>query len=406
MKKIILLFILLFFSGLFLWAEEVEPVWWGSNYMPWNLNIPVTLGYEGDSFGNGGLVLYPGAEMILFKPRFGDISPLDIGAAVRTRLALGVGFESGFGAALGFGVLATAHFGFKGIEIPLSEYLEKLDYFLEMGFCFDLAKYDSRIGFGFTLNSGFNYFLKPNFLLSLIYTNWRGFSGVSVGIGFKFGPEPEVDSKDLVGEVKKLYYTTYLAQFYSFYWLSFYTGGIHFSDLPYSPGSGTKWEITAKDKGGRESYLVERALLRSYPDGTQWWKAVFTLDGERFLYEFLLDQDSTLLKLRFRARETGELVEFDPKTQAGWQAVPTDPVTKEEYSQWKVGSERVRVKAGTFQTDHLVLENKAEQYSYEWWIAQEVPGGLVEFHHQDKDSEYTGELIEITRGNTTELSSF
>ena len=99
-------------------------------------------------------------------------------------------------------------------------------------------------------------------------------------------------------------------------------------------------------------------------------------------------------------------MEYDAASQPGWQAVPTQALAESDYSAWAVGKERIRVKAGTFQTDHLVMANKDENYSYEWWVSRDVPGRLVQFLHKDSEDEHTGELLEITKGNTTELNSF
>ena len=405
MKRFIVLFLgLLLLCGV-VFAEESEPVWWGSYYKPGNFSLALPLSFD-TSGSNMGILIYPEAEISLWKPVIGGIAPLDVGAAAKARVGFMFGNNySGLG--IGAGLLVTAHLGFRGLDIPFSEHLEKLDYFIQMGIAADFIRPPEDSLLGFATFTGLNYYLKPGFALSAMYTYWKGYSGAAVGVKLRFGPSPEIESQDFSGRIKQAYYSMYLAQFYSLYWLSFYAGGFFFDDSNYPVGTGTRWLISAKDSSGEtDSFMVERALLKSNPDGTKWWKAVFVFDDETLAYEFLLAPDYSLLKLRFRAKETGEIMEYDAASQPGWQAVPTQALAESDYSAWAVGKERIRVKAGTFQTDHLVMVNKDENYSYEWWVSRDVPGRLVQFLHKDSEDEHTGELLEITKGNTTELNSF
>ncbi len=385
-------------------AAEDEGVWWGSYYTPGNFILSADIGVE---YGTGilGIAVYPQAEMMLWKPAIpGGLGMLDVGAAVRGRVGYGTSAEDS-GLAAGLGVLGTLHLGLRGLNFPWARYIEPLDYFIELGLGFDFIDYYD-IGLKFLGGSGINYFLKPGFALTLRYFSWGGVSTTSVGVRLKFGPTPEIQAKDFAVEIRNIYYMAYLSQFYSLYWLAFYPGGFGFTDSSFKEGVGTRWQITTKDKDNTDSITVERALLKNNIDGTSWWKAVFLVDDDRLVYEFLIDKDYNLLKLRFRDLDSGELMEYNEATMEGWTAVPVNMVTEADYAEWNKGKEKVTVKAGSYNADHLVIKDTEDGYTYEWWLFAGVPGGLVKFLHSDEDGEYKGELIEITKGNTTELSSY
>ena len=90
MKRFIVLFLgLLLLCGV-VFAEESEPVWWGSYYKPGNFSLALPLSFD-TSGSNMGILIYPEAEISLWKPVIGGIAPLDVGAAAKAR----VGFMFG-----------------------------------------------------------------------------------------------------------------------------------------------------------------------------------------------------------------------------------------------------------------------------------------------------------------------
>jgi len=80
MKRIITTFIVLLILTFTVSALE-ENIWWGSYYIPGNLALKGALGFEQstDSTDIKALSVYPEAEIILYKPHFGGISPMDWG---------------------------------------------------------------------------------------------------------------------------------------------------------------------------------------------------------------------------------------------------------------------------------------------------------------------------------------
>jgi hypothetical protein len=89
------------------------------------------------------------------------------------------------------------------------------------------------------------------------------------------------------------------------------------------------------------------------------------------------------------------------------------------YEEYLVGTESVRVPAGTYQADHILIEDTyiveeeggetaSYQVRYEWWISREVPGELVRYiwANTSDDTSLSGELVSHRMGYTTQLASF
>jgi len=212
MKQIITIIIVLFIFMFPLYANEYTEVWWGSNYMPGNVSFEGSIGYEGGALSGGGditaLTLIPEAEIIFFKPFFGEISPVDFGAAVRGHIGFGFSdytLDSSLSA--GIGILGTFHFGFRGIGSHFTDYndspsslfsqLNKFDYFAQAGIAIDLLSYDDRSMIGFAGATGFNYYMNENLALTLTGTIWNGMYGGSIGATYKIGPSQNVRELDL-----------------------------------------------------------------------------------------------------------------------------------------------------------------------------------------------------------------
>lgn len=106
-KTVLLLMVVLLASSLSLYAQEYA---WGSMFSEGNL---MTGGDASVEFygATTQLALYPSAELILFKPDFGEFGFLDFGAAVKGRFGLPL---DGGELTIGAGVLGTMHVGFRG----------------------------------------------------------------------------------------------------------------------------------------------------------------------------------------------------------------------------------------------------------------------------------------------------
>ena len=419
MKKTMLIFaILLFLVSFNVSSESTETdssIWFGSNYMPGNIALSLQAAFEQSAAGSA-LLLYPAGEFIIYKPIIGNVSPVDFGAAVIGRFGLAFA-DTDLGLTAGAGAFATAHMGFKGLEFPFAEYLARLDYYIKIGPVFDFItpSFDtSDLKLGLGVFTGLNYFLTDNFAISVGYSYWRGYGGGTVGVMLKIGPGQDVTPLDLSYTLEfpvSMVHLPYVSQFQALYWYSFAVGGFMFDDSSYKTGEGTVWAITSSDAEKGEEFLVERALLKILNDGSKWWKVIFTTEEEELaVYEFLVDPEYKLLKLRYRDSDTMEIGEYvtDPAKGDEWSLGNVSIITEAEYSEWVKSQKNITVRAGQFDTDYIVHEYKDDDYSwmYEWWVASDVPGVMVKFHWEADRDEIAGELIEITEGNITELGSY
>lgn len=209
----------------------------------------------------------------------------------------------------------------------------------------------------------------------------------------------------------------------------FYAGGYGYGYDDFSEGEGVAWKLTAKDESGSETLQVERALLKRNADGSAWWFLAYKAeDEEEFISEALLDPDYNILKFRYHDPETDAIREWIPEKDEEAEQVSEDEEMDEEpqvgyfegdYGDYVTGTERVVVPAGTFQAEHVLIEDsytaedgteasEAYEVRYEWWLVKDIPGDLVKYSWQNvsDNSSLVGELLSNTRGYTTRLKSF
>ena len=196
----------------------------------------------------------------------------------------------------------------------------------------------------------------------------------------------------------------YLGQFYALYWYSFYAGGFYFDDSNYKEGQGTIWKLTSQEDP-EDILIMEKALLKVNSDGSKWWKVKYSDEGEEIVYEFLIDSDYNLIKLRFRDEDTGKIKEYTAteKDIVKYRKEDMQSITDSDYNEWNTGKEKVKTSAGSFTTDHLVFSE--ETAGYEWWVTTKVPGNLVKFSWYDESDKVTGVLTKITKNNESELNT-
>lgn len=205
------------------------------------------------------------------------------------------------------------------------------------------------------------------------------------------------------------------AQFYAVYSMAAPFGGYRFGETGYQPGQGTVWQFT-DEGGGNESSTVEHALLRINADGTQWWRVELTSSDETLLYEFLVGSDKLVQKVRYKDPDSGKVIEFVPdRSQGGPAAMPPaaggfmEPGAMSG-AQGKITKDRqtITVKAGTFDTEHVVFTDDQGSFRSESWSSDGVPGVLVKLEmtnlHSGKQAR--AELVKIESGVTTELQSY
>jgi hypothetical protein len=286
----------------------------------------------------------------------------------------------------------------------------RIDYFFGIGPVFDLIVFDDNPPIGLGTTTGANYFINEHLALTLEANWWNGFRGGALGAAIKIGPSPvvkklEMDLKTPEYDLKPMYMQAYLAQFYSLYWYSFYIGGFYFDDSSYREGQGTRWKITTNDDP--DALIIDKSLLKDNTDGSRWWKIIYNSGKDQFLYEFLVDKDYNLLKLRF-IDDDGAVQEYSPEPEdlEAYTTTEMREISEADYSRWNTGQVTVRTQAGSFKTDHLVYTEAEAQHSFEWWISEDVPGGLVKYLWKSPEDTMTGLLTDITSGNRSELDSF
>ena len=427
MKRVVSISIILLIITFTVSAVEKDEVWWGSNYMPGNVAIGGTISIESDywsslaSIPSGGYESGFGvagqAELLLYKPVFGAISPVDFGVAAKARTGF---FFRNYGSSssepwfpVGAAVMGTAHFGFKGFDIHFSEFndspinffniLSRFDYFINLGVAFDILNGDSSYGpLGLAGATGVNYFVNDNFMVNAGYNLWNGYSGYYVGGSFKIGPSQK--TKDISIDLDILYYQVYLAQFYSVYWYTNYAGGFYFDDSNYKEGQGTEWKLTSSDDN--DELIMKKSLLKLNADGSRWWQVKYIDGSDDFIYEFLLDKEYNLLKLKFIDEDTGRVREYTANEDdlAVYKTADMRAIDDSQYKEWKTETVKIKTDAGTFTADHIV--HPEEDLSYEWWISSDVPGEMIKYEWKDSEETITGELIDITSGNKSELGGF
>lgn len=409
-KPILCVLFVLLCGSTTVFAQQ-ESVVWGSWYSPGNLAFTARGAFETPRGYSSGVGVYPGAEIILYKPPLGTIAPLDFGAAVRGHFGLGFDRSYGNASSAGVGGFATMHLGFRGVDFLDAGFVEKLEYFAELGLSFDIKKYsEGDSGLHLSSMTGLNYFLTESLAISAGYNHWGSASGGFLGLQYKIGPSPHVDSTELAADFRAsggmMMTQVYVSQFYAIYWYAFAPGGFYFDDSTYEVGQGTVWSISSSDSD--DEFVLEKALLSIEDDGSKWWRVAFNDQGERLIYEYHIDSDHRMIKMRFKdvAEEKVGEHEFEPG-ETTHDAAEVERITREDYSQYRTGSETIRVGAGSFDCD--VLEHSysddTDSWEYSWWISEEVPGSLVKFYWELNDTEewMEGELIEITTGNRAEL---
>jgi hypothetical protein len=216
-------------------------------------------------------------------------------------------------------------------------------------------------------------------------------------------PAPAPQQK---GAGSAIAYQYQFSAFYSGFWSM---GWFGYKDINYKPGQGTIWTFTDSKKAS-QTMTLERALLKVNPDSTQWWRFKFDSGKDSILYEFLVGADTVVKKVRYKDPDTGAVQEFVPsQDQQQPAAGPSNaPKSREEMAKYKVDKQNVKVKAGSFDTDHYLYTDEKENGTGESWVSQTVPGYMVKtvYTSKKRNQTMTGELVQIESGVTTILGSF
>ncbi len=172
------------------------------------------------------------------------------------------------------------------------------------------------------------------------------------------------------------------------------------------PGEWTKFLVTTYGDGGEENTVeVEKAFLKKLPDGKEWWRISYISNSDTVIYEALISPDrGELLRLRVKVpgSEPGEV----PVTKETGYMQPIE-LTEESIQGATIGTETVKVPAGTFRAKHARYRIPGSS-TIDWWYVDNVPGGVVKYEIRDENGHLvvTGDLKAFGSGATTMLGSF
>jgi hypothetical protein len=184
---------------------------------------------------------------------------------------------------------------------------------------------------------------------------------------------------------------------------AFSAGGLWAGQQGYKPGEYTKFKWVME---GNDPIVMERAYLKELDDGKQWWRVSWEDSEDSWIWEALIDPDTGQM-VRMRARDTdGNEGEVPVSGQAVYMA-PAE-LTKESVQGATVGKEKVTVPAGTFQSDHVVYMAATGEGQAEFWLAPQIPGGVVKYliSRKGQGTVWSSDLVEYGKNADTVLNSF
>jgi len=208
--------------------------------------------------------------------------------------------------------------------------------------------------------------------------------GISRGIGRAIGEHAENEAYKRTAPKEKLppprsanwgTFMTMQAQVVFTY--AFSAGGLWLGQVDYKPGEWTKFTIVT---GENESIELERAFLKVDDKGNNWWRMSWVDGEETWIYETLISPQGTLLRLRAKDADgnEGEI----PVT--GQQIyIPPQEVTDESIEGATTGNESLSTPAGVFNCAHVKFLAVYGQGQVEWWLTDEVPGGVAQYQIVD-----------------------
>lgn len=185
---------------------------------------------------------------------------------------------------------------------------------------------------------------------------------------------------------------------------SFSAGGYWVGENAFEPGDYTVFEWV--DSEDDTTVELEKALLRVEDDGREWWRVSWSDEEGAWVYEGLLDPEEERM-VRLRAKDPEGNVDEVPITEDQTVYYAPAEVTDESVEGATVGRETITTPAGTFDTRHVVYSSQTEEGRVEWWINDDVPGGVVKYAATDEGANlWTSTLIRTGSDATTELDSF
>ncbi len=150
----------------------------------------------------------------------------------------------------------------------------------------------------------------------------------------------------------------------------------------YDSGEWTRWQ-TMEDGEPTDAFF-KRALLARTDEGNEWWHVTYeNVDSEEaIVLEGLFSPDREKL-LRLRGRFPGEEAKEMPVEEDTYGYATPRRLTEESLEGATEGIVNVTVPAGTFDARHV--RYGAPGATYQWWMDDGVPGGLVKYLRQADD---------------------
>lgn len=174
--------------------------------------------------------------------------------------------------------------------------------------------------------------------------------------------------------------------------MAFHSGSYTFEGTDYAVGEWTRWRLLNSDEEGKPDEL-ERAFLHRRDDGKEWWRVKLvseTEDGrDSIVVEGLLDPETGEF-LRMRGKMPGEVEAREMPVEEGtYTYVQPRGLTRESLEGAMLGTETVRVPAGSYSAEH-VRYGAMDYGQYDWWLNESVPGGMVKYSRSYEDMESEG----------------
>ena len=186
----------------------------------------------------------------------------------------------------------------------------------------------------------------------------------------------------------------------------------------YSDGQGTILRLNT----GEEESTLEKVLLQTEEDGSQWWQIRQILGSKVNIYEALISPDCIPLAIRYENPATGERYEYIPSIvgqlkQASAEgrekellAMEKEALEADWNQEWQlsfndpelIGKENIKTPAGRFKAYHI-QDIWPEDIRIDYWVSPEIPGGIVMVRYTDsgKKSKTTAELTAVKKGYTS-----
>ena len=184
---------------------------------------------------------------------------------------------------------------------------------------------------------------------------------------------------------------------------AFSAGGMWPAQATYEPGEWTMYRVEASS-GETALDTLERAFLKTTEEGNEWWRVRGVQDGERWVYEALLDpEQETVVRLRGRDPE-GSVGEVPVTEQTVYR--PPQTLTEESVEGATTGTQSLDTPAGTFSARRVEYGGTPGGGTITWFLSEEVPGHVVQYRGQQGEQQWTSTLIDYGSDATTRLDSY